>query len=362
MKNATCAVAVMFAFAVASFCVAQTAPTPLPPNQIPTNIPQVTAIAAPPQGFDPLAASDQDLAYWGFPPRPDQGAHPKEYARWEQLVTTPTTRIVPILKETGIYHGPVRELKQASPPTGLPVVEGSLAPANTTWYDSLNWSGFVAQNGSSGNTFSAVVLGFYVPSAYQAFGTCTSSPDYGTTWTGIDGYTNADVLQAGVTYISSGTNFGDGLCAYTETFYPWYEWYPYPEVQITNMGANAGDYYFVEVTGTAGSSQGNVYVYDYSTDVSVSLLVNAPSGITLAGNSAEWIIERPEVGGSLTTLVNYVNDALWNGQAAYGPLEAFPTQSTPINMVDSNDNVISTPWDWISNQTFLMETAGPARY
>ena len=39
---------------------------------IPTNLPGVKTALAPPDGFDPLAAWDDELATYGFPPRPDE--------------------------------------------------------------------------------------------------------------------------------------------------------------------------------------------------------------------------------------------------------------------------------------------------
>ena len=52
----------------------------LKPNELATNLAGVTTIAAPPAGFNPLNATDQDLEYYGYPPRPDQAA-----SRWRVL-------------------------------------------------------------------------------------------------------------------------------------------------------------------------------------------------------------------------------------------------------------------------------------
>src|SRR5271156_1740783 len=57
------------------------------PHRIPTSLPGVTAYAPPPAGFDPVKATDEELADWGFPPRPDQTLFPEEYANWVRVRT-----------------------------------------------------------------------------------------------------------------------------------------------------------------------------------------------------------------------------------------------------------------------------------
>ena len=54
---------------------------------VPTNIPGVHTYAEPPKGFNPVTATDVELATYGFPPRPDQQADPDDYALWEQAMT-----------------------------------------------------------------------------------------------------------------------------------------------------------------------------------------------------------------------------------------------------------------------------------
>jgi hypothetical protein len=46
---------------------------------------------------------------------------------------------------------------------------------------------------------------------------------------------------------------------------------------------------------------------NYSTNTSAEYHLTAPSGTTLQGNSVEWIVERPGVGGTLATLTNYID-------------------------------------------------------
>jgi hypothetical protein len=59
---------------------------------------------------------------------------------------------------------------------------------------------------------------------------------YAASWIGLDGDGSADVCQIGVgcDVYRSGTSI-------TRNIYPWWEWYPEPEVQITNLTVRPGD-------------------------------------------------------------------------------------------------------------------------
>lgn len=46
---------------------------------IPTNVEWIRTYPDPPAGFNPLSASDEELASYGFPPRPDKVEDPHGY-------------------------------------------------------------------------------------------------------------------------------------------------------------------------------------------------------------------------------------------------------------------------------------------
>ncbi len=48
-----------------------------------------------------------------------------------------------------------------------------------------------------------------------------------------------------------------------------------------------------------------VYISNQSSLVTTSFSITAPKGTSLVGNSAEWIVERPTVNGSLASLTDY---------------------------------------------------------
>jgi hypothetical protein len=73
------------------------------------------------------------------------------------------------------------------------------------------------------------------------------------------------------------------------------------------------------------------------------------------GNSAEWIVERPEVNGALANLTNYVatpfhacyavgsiNGGTYNS-ANYPGINLAGTTSYAVSMIDNNGKVISIP-------------------
>jgi peptidase A4-like protein len=90
---------------------------------------------------------------------------------------------------------------------------------------------------------------------------------------------------------------------------------------------------------------------NYTTDRAVSLNFTAPPGTVLQGNSAEWVVKRPTIGGSLSTLANYVADYFSNAYASdflsdiSQPGAPYPgLNATPINMTgNGSSDVISCP-------------------
>ncbi len=293
---------------------------------VPTNLPNTMAHLAPPAAFNAVTASPEALLDNGFPPRPDAKSAPQAYERWQHAVTSGATRILPQLRQTTIKHGP----RMAS------------SRQNGT---SPNWSGYAVVNGTatySGPSFSFIIGDWVVPGASQAIGACTGTWDYSSTWVGIDGYNSNDVLQAGT---ESDAYCGtDGKAIYSGA---WYEWFPLGEVAITNLPTAPGDDMYVQVYSTTPTT-GHAYILNYSKNQAVSLTFKAPAGTVLVGNSAEWIVERPGIGGGLATLTNYTQDFMTNAYAQdfLGRTEApgyvIPgSVSVPLTMLDNAGSPIS---------------------
>ena len=129
--------------------VAQTpqAPHQLQPNEHMLNLPGATTIEAPPTGFDPIAASGEELAYPGFPPRPNQFTRPKAYATWAKAMKASKMRVVPNLEQTNVFHGPAKQAMAANPTAVENNPMLSTQPSNTSY--SYNWSGYVDFTGAT---------------------------------------------------------------------------------------------------------------------------------------------------------------------------------------------------------------------
>jgi Peptidase A4 family len=314
-----------------------------PGKVVPTNLPGVYAYTQPPAGFDPGAATPEALARYGYPPRPEAAAGAEALAEWQRVTDPALRRIVPALVRTNRYHRPV---------AGLRVDERNAAATSS------NWSGFALVGGASTNFFS-VVGHWTVPTAQQAFGVCSGGWDYSSQWAGIDGYTNADVLQSG--------SEADAYCdvgQQVSEYYPWLEWFPGPEYVIYQSTSplklppfDPGDYLTVHVWATdwknGVSKTGNLLFTDLTQNWQASFTFTAASvgGTTVAGRSAEWIVERPALvtGNSFTllTLANYIANP-WNtasatdlNQFAHSPAAPGSAVNYNITMLDNDNAPIS---------------------
>jgi hypothetical protein len=237
---------------------------------------KVTKFIPPPVGFDPLRADDTTLIRHGFPLRP---ADPQALKRWTAAVSQPMNYIDPdFLLMPHMVHGPRRR--------------GETAGTET----STNWSGAVVY-APAGSTFKWVEGNWNVPDPFPAAADGTWY--YSASWIGIDGDGSQDVCQAGVECeaVTAG-----GVT--TKNVYAWWEWYPNGEVKISNFPVSAGDMLSCVICVTSATTA-TVYLVNNSSGGSTSFQITAPSGTTLQGNCAEWVVEAPTVGGSLANLARY---------------------------------------------------------
>jgi hypothetical protein len=228
-------------------------------------------------------------------------------------------------------------------------VSDDVSREDVTYPGSSNWSGPSVVYSGTPFAVEAIEGEFVVPTARQAFGSCTGGWDYSSQWPGIDGNGGSgDVLQAGTeadAYCNGNT---------TSSFYSaWIEWFPFSETRVGSPAIHPGDLVFVEVWNVSPTA-GYAYFYNFSTQTAAEYALSAPSGTHLVGNSLEWIVERPSVGGSLATLTNYTDvswplGVAWNYQAA-NPTYFFPGEAlsvpAPYNlelltMVDNSGHGIS---------------------
>jgi hypothetical protein len=213
---------------------------PSRPHVVPTNLPGVYAFAQPPAGFDPLAASRQDLEAWGYPPRPEVSEGPKALATWSEEVN-PLRRSVPeLVSRPNAYNRQLIGSKVKS------------KRSNSVAATSGNWSGYALVPSTGGQPFYRVTGRWILPTVKQAPGTCSGGWDYSSQWVGIGGFADGDLLQAG----SAANVFCDIGNNITE-YFPWIEWLPNSELVLYKDAATEslfpfapGDYLIVTVSGT----------------------------------------------------------------------------------------------------------------
>src|SRR5580700_8709226 len=101
-----------------------------------TGIAGIRTFPAPPEGFDPLAAADSDLARYGYPPHPDPQTQPDGYALWAKDVKAFNHRPQSLSKDMGAYSMPMQPAKGPAG-TQAASVTGTGGPSTD---DSSNWS------------------------------------------------------------------------------------------------------------------------------------------------------------------------------------------------------------------------------
>jgi hypothetical protein len=119
-------------------------------------------------------------------------------------------------------------------------------------------------------------------------------------WVGIDGYSNDQVLQAGVAVkVETEWIHSWGLIPYIwprtkVTWWAWTEWWTQqhkdPSVEIKNFPVGPGDLVGVIVCAPEPGSA-SVFMRNGTTNLATSVAITAPAGYTSQGAEAEWILE-----------------------------------------------------------------------
>lgn len=148
-----------------------------------------------------------------------------------------------------------------------------------TYYDSSNWSGYVV----TGGPYTAVSGTFTVP----ALSSGATSGDNTSTWVGIDGWGNNNLIQAGIDEDIDPDNPGQ------VDIWPWWEVLPAESTPISTVSVSAGDTVTVSIS-QQGGDEWEISLTDDTNGQHFS--IDQPySG---AGQSAEWVVEAPENAGT----------------------------------------------------------------
>lgn len=233
----------------------------------------------------------------------------------------------------GKSHGPARRPRLPRIPKGALAAGEAPVVVNAT---STNWSGSVAF-APANTTFRWVEGQWTVPNSHApALGSY-----YASEWVGIDGWNSPDVLQAGTE-----TAIADLGIFTARSTYAWWEWFPAGEVAITNLPVSPGDVMYSLICATSNTTA-SVYISNQSSSLTTSFTINAPQGSSLAGNCAEWVVERPTVGGNLASLTDYdavyIDEGVagWTGGNKIGIVTS--GSGTPITMTGNANASLSVP-------------------
>ena len=270
-----------------------------------------------PVGWNPLNASDQELATFRSMPRP---VDPKGLAEWKGWASR--------------YHDPA----WYAPP--VVCTDRDLVMNVTNYAESPNWAGGMAVDGTTfSSTYSRTDSHFYQPALG---GGCPNQMGW-SAWTGLGGWNSGNggiqrLLQTGVA-----ANTANGWV------YPFYEAIATdsqnPAVFNTSIGTVAvGDHVRSSLQYTSSPSVAYFAYQDYNTGASWNMSITTAGGYPIShfydGSTAEWITEQPgKSGGGLYDLFPTTNpDNQWD-YAVYNnniPIANAPTWN--IHQRNRSDN------------------------
>ena len=168
----------------------------------------------------------------------------------------------------------------------------------STNMSSSNWSGAVIQ-AASGKSLSTVSAQWTVPPVSQVPIKGVAMTDVAS-WVGLDGYKSNDVAQAGVQETVTTSAQGKTSVSYSA----WDEWYPAGSNDISSSAfkVDPGDIVKISVQTTgAGATKATFLYHNETTRQTYQTSLTAPSGTSLTGNSAEFVVETPEWSNGFST-------------------------------------------------------------
>jgi hypothetical protein len=251
---------------------------------------QVVTYERPPQGFNPLAASDAELRRFGFPHRPQDPEGFENYTRLLGRLQHKLNNMEPTFR--------VDTRERQYPHIIIQLPPGALIGTSDIWSGGIVFP-------PTGDSFRWIRGQWAVPNVaapvLNDWCRCWS-------WIGLDGGRGlasggefGHVCQAGFrcdTY-NNGSSINREVVA-------WYEWWPGPKVDVTSFSVSPGDLVFVLLqTSGAGATEADVYFLNDTQGNAASFTFKAPSDAKkLVGDCAEWIVERPII-GKVSALADY---------------------------------------------------------
>jgi hypothetical protein len=239
--------------------------------------------SAPPPGFDPMTASQEDLARFGFPSRPDSKRQPAEYAFWAQLFSQPL--------DFEPYRWDILPLFTAESRAW-----SAQLPRRQT---SLNWSGaYITPR--DGTVFRTMWGKWQVPTPALPPGGVASERYSSSTWIGFDGqrrYLRSTLPQFGTAQmIDPATG--------TPRLFAWWQWWVRDDagqaapIRLPTLDVHAGDLIMCYMKVKKNRRRVYFAIKNATTGQGMQFCQDAPTleglqRIKVSGATAEWVLERP---------------------------------------------------------------------
>jgi Peptidase A4 family len=314
---------------------------------MPTNLAGIYTYTDPPKAFNPLTASDAELATYGFPQRPDKNLDPDHYALWERAMKAAKIRWRGELKPmprmnhagTPVDSLSAKQLEQAQ----AQAQSGPSQPSN------VDAAGVVLNNKlkmwSATKSFNDIWTVISVPVAQLPFDNstgCTAEAYFAFSYAGIDGkpftYNGTPEFdggeQAGVwDYVN---------CPGTVNYYAFIGWSGNDEAVFA---LNPGDLFYTEIHAFGGCNDGSAFVEDLTTLTYNSYAIPNPCGVSQTGHSAEWVVDR--AGWPLPNTISIFFDG---GAVATGAGTRFypGSQATTTQVLTMTDDAGDQPIEVVS--------------
>jgi hypothetical protein len=191
------------------------------------------------------------------------------------------------------------------------VTQVTTQTSNTKMTSYTNWSGYtILGNSGATNPVYEAYANWYVPAASQPYSNaCLLTHCDFAIWPGLTATQNGNsgIVQAGT---DSGLYCTIG-CSYY--YYGWYEFYPSASVTCPSFPVSAGDLVDTTVLNAAeyggSSTVYDLYVYDSSSGLTCSVTNHSYTSFTTP-YYAQYIGERPSIGGSLARLPDFTTTTM----------------------------------------------------
>jgi hypothetical protein len=234
-----------------------------------------------------------------------------------------TPKVEPVV--TPAPGSDVTGLTPTTQPSGGAGGPGAAAPQTTTSYNSLNWSGYMAVNG----TFTKV-SGSWTATSPTGNGSSTSADS---SWIGIGGVTSGDLIQVGTQNIVSASGQVSASA--------FYELLPDVSQDVPGVTISPGDSMTASIT-QISSGQWTITITDKTNGQSSTL--NVPYSSSLS--SAEWIEEDPSfASGRLIPFDNFHSSSFTAGSTVMNGNSVSIAASTaqPVTMVTRSGQIKAAP-------------------